>query len=327
MAALFESTLVQGATPEVVNLRQLAANELDQLLNLEVHAWDRQFSWDFRPSADLVKRYVNLQSLQGFALRLGSDIVGYSYQVCEERKGVIGDFYVMPGRFAAEREQLLLHAVVQSMMDMSGIRRIESQLMLLRAAHGQILPYDRYLRRHDRYFMEIDRRSVLNVPAKPPSFRAHLQTWTDRVQEDVAHLISAAYRGHVDSDINDQYRTIPGARRFLTNIIQYPGCGRFNREASYAAVDETTGRVCGTCLASQVSSNTGHITQLCVLPGIRGSRIGYELLRHSIQSLVQQGLSSISLTVTCSNVDAIRLYQSIGFTIHSTFPALVWEGF
>jgi hypothetical protein len=31
--------------------------------------------------------------------------------------------------------------------------------------------------------------------------------------------------------------------------------------------------------------------------------------------------------VTCSNLDAIRLYESMGFCTKATFPALVWEGF
>ena len=40
-------------------------------------------------------------------------------------------------------------------------------------------------------------------------------------------LIAAAYKGHVDATINDQYGSVTGARRFIHNIVQYPGCGRF----------------------------------------------------------------------------------------------------
>jgi ribosomal protein S18 acetylase RimI-like enzyme len=76
-----------------------------------------------------------------------------------------------------------------------------------------------------------------------------------------------------------------------------------------------------------VSNTSGHVTQLCVLPGIRGARIGYELLRQSLLRLTELGCESVSLTVTCSNVEAIRLYESIGFRACNIFPALVWEGF
>ena len=81
------------------------------------------------------------------------------------------------------------------------------------------------------------------------------------------------------------------------------------------------------CLSSIVSETSGHVTQLCVLPGVRGEHIGYELLRLALIDLVAQGCQDVSLTVTCSNIDAIRLYESIGFRSKSTFPSLVWEGF
>jgi ribosomal protein S18 acetylase RimI-like enzyme len=60
---------------------------------------------------------------------------------------------------------------------------------------------------------------------------------------------------------------------------------------------------------------------------VRGAKLGYELLRQSLVRLTELGCASVSLTVTCSNVDAIRLYESTGFHLRSTFPALVWEGF
>jgi ribosomal protein S18 acetylase RimI-like enzyme len=63
-----------------------------------------------------------------------------------------------------------------------------------------------------------------------------------------------------------------------------------------------------------------------VLPALRGAHLGYELLRESLGRLGQLGCKTTSLTVTCSNADAIRLYQSMGFRIEATFPALVWQG-
>jgi hypothetical protein len=70
-----------------------------------------------------------------------------------------------------------------------------------------------------------------------------IDRWSDQHQDATAHLIAAAYQGHVDSSINDQYRTvIAGARRFLHNIVQYPGCGAFFRPASFAAFEPSRGR-------------------------------------------------------------------------------------
>ena len=48
----------------------------------EISEWRRYFDWDFRPSADLLRRFLNLRSLFGYALRVGRTVVGYSYHVC-----------------------------------------------------------------------------------------------------------------------------------------------------------------------------------------------------------------------------------------------------
>ena len=207
------------------------------------------------------------------------------------------------------------------------LRRIESQLMLLHTPATQQLPFSRYLTRHDRYFMSIDRGTAIGLRPKPPLIRATFTPWAERHHEEIAHLVSASYKGHVDSEINDQYRSIPGARQFLMNIVKFPGCGRFSPGASMVAIDDTTGRICGVCLASFVAHNSGHVTQLCILPAIRGARLGYELMRQCLLRLMELGCTTVSLTVTCSNVDAVRLYESAGFQTKGTFPALVWEGF
>lgn len=322
MAALADTSL-----PETVELSRVSVADMEALLNEEIQVWENRFSWDFRPSADLLRRFLQVQSLNGYALRAGRELLGYAYHVCEEHKGLIGDFYVRSPSGASSTELLLLSAMVQDLMLTPGIRRIESQLMLAHMPLAKSLPFGKYLTRHDRNFMEISVDSVRPLTPATGLPRVSFHPWVERYQEEIAHLISAAYRGHVDSEINDQYRTIPGARRFLMNIVKFPGCGRFSPPASVVVLDDATGRVCGVCLASLVSANSGHVTQLCVLPAMRGARIGYETLRQCLVQLTLLGCRSVSLTVTCSNIDAIRLYQSLGFKVTSNFPALVWEGF
>lgn len=311
---------------EVVELPQLHVTDLDSLLNEEIGVWQRRFAWDFRPSADLLRRFLQIHSLFGYALRSNSEVIGYCYYVIEGHKGLIGDLYLRPDRSTVADEATLLGALVQGLMLKPGLKRIESQLMLLRNPLP-IPPFSRNLTRHDRFFMETGRDSALKLKPASSNFHARFFPWAERYQEEIAHVVAAAYKGHVDSEINDQYRTIAGARHFLTNIIKFPGCGTFSPAASLVAVDERTGRVCGVCLGSLVSQGSGHITQLCVLPAIRGARLGYELLRQSLARFADLGCTSMSLTVTCSNVDAVRLYESVGFRSISTFPALVWEGF
>lgn len=323
MAARWEAPL-----SELVELSQLGPSDLDPLLAEEIEVWERRFHWDFRPAADLLRRFLHIRSLAGCALRYGNEVVGYAYSVCEGRKGLIGDLYLRAAYANPFREMQLLGGVVQGLMAMPGLRRIESQLMLLRTPPPQQpLPFSHQVSRHDRLYMQIERHAILQLAPKQPSFRVSFVPWAERYQEDMAHVLSASYRGHVDSDINDQYRSIPGARLFLSNITHFPGCGRFTPECSVLALDAATGRVCGMSLASFVAAHSGHVTQICVLPGIRGSGLGYELLRQNLVRLVEAGCTSVSLTVTCANVEAIRLYESVGFSTEATFPALVWEGF
>ena len=136
------------------------------------------------------------------------------------------------------------------------IRRIESQLMMLQHATGRPMPHAGCLSIFERNFMRIDLRRAALVEGRV-RYPVCLEKWSDHYQDAAAQLISNAYTGHVDSRINDQYRSAVGARRFLYNIVQYPGCGSFYRPASYAAFDAGNGRLCGISLASLVAPECG----------------------------------------------------------------------
>jgi GNAT superfamily N-acetyltransferase len=302
----------------------LTTGDLDALFNEEITVWRERYDWDFRPSADLLRRFLQIRSLYGRALIVRGRVAGYAYFVCEAKKGLIGDFYLASQLDTRDREAQLLEDVLTDMRAV-GIRRVESQLMMLRHVEGPF-PSASNLFRQDRNFMEAPAAAISRLESREPSFQVHIKPYDERHDEEMAHLLAASYRGHIDSEINDQYRSIPGARQFLMNIIRFPGCGRFAPEASVVALDAGTGRLCGMCLSSRVSDTAGHITQLCILPALRRSGLGYELMRRTAFRLVESGSQRVGLTVTCANVDAVRLYTSAGFRIVSRFPALVWQG-
>ena len=91
------------------------------------------------------------------------------------------------------------------------------------------------------------------------------------------------------------------------------------------AFDQSNGWLSGLVLASFVDRDVAHITQLCVAPHLKGSGVGYELLRRAVGSLRAAGAARISLSVTASNLDALRLYERCGFSEVRRFFALVWE--
>jgi ribosomal protein S18 acetylase RimI-like enzyme len=346
MAALPDSRSTPGqyAGEQIVELRLIEADHLTPLLDEEIARWRAELNWDFRASADLVRRFIHMQALSGFALvtntMSGPRVTGYSYFVCEEGKGLIGDLYVMRERQSqipsAQPEGALLDAVLGGIWRMPGVKRVEAQPMMLGSplnsrvdratpgtpppsSSGRVQPHS-----YPRKFLEAPLGPCVKLPAKPPS-GAIITGWTESMQDQTARLIAGAYQGHIDSRINDQYRSPGGARRFLTNIVQYPGCGTFFRPASYAAIDVATRQLRGISLASLVASDCGHITQICVSKAEQGTGLGYELMRQSMVALTAHGCRAVSLTVTASNESAIRLYQRLGFSSRRDFAAYVWD--
>ena len=322
MAAVSDSPLAR-----LVDLRNLRAGDLDLLLDEETEVWRDTLDWDFRASANLVRRFLDMQALNGSALLLNGHPIGYCYFVSEERKGLIGDLYVMKEFVTVENERRLLEAVVESLIKTPFVKRIESQLMMLRTAARMPLPQRQYASVYGRNFMEVDLAGVGKLTAGKAAGRVLIDSWSERKQDEAAALIAIAYQGHIDSAINDQYRSAGGARRFLQNIIQYPGCGSFFQPASFLAVDPETGKLCGMCLASLVQADVGHITQVCVTQAVRGTSVGYELIRRSLEALARHNCRKASLTVTATNTEAIRLYDRMGFKKTRDFAAYVWEGF
>jgi len=315
--------------PTLVDLRQLRSEDLAALLDEEVAIWRDLLDWDFGKSAELVRRFVDMRALNGVALVDEQECAGYAYYVLEDHKGLIGDLFVRAAFRSVENENRLLECVLESMMRAPRISRIESQLMMAHSAGRRPMPQPRYLSSFERNFMVLELgRHTLALPRRTPAAgRAYFEKWSDQHLEPAAQLIAAAYLGHVDSLINDQYRSVSGARRFLYNIVQYPGCGSFFKPASMAAFERVTGRMCGVCLASLVMPDCGHITQICVAPWARGTGVGYELLRQSLGVLRASGCQKTSLTVTASNTEAIKLYEDVGFETIRRFAAYVWEGF
>jgi ribosomal protein S18 acetylase RimI-like enzyme len=318
------AALADPAPPRVLDLRHVDVEMLGPLLAEQIESWKNQLDWDFTPSANLVRRFVQMHVLTGYALVSRADparAIGYSYYVCEDGKGLIGDLYVLKQYRTWELEDALFQATLDAMWQTPGIHRIEAQLLMLADAPNRRVPYAHWFQAFPRLFLEASSGVPLAARKLPGSIS--IVPWTEAWQEATGRLIAGAYQNHIDSQINDQYRSAIGARRFLTNIIQYPGCGAFFAPASFAAIAD--GALCGVSLASLVSHDVGHITQVCVAPSYQGTGLGYELVRRSMEPLAMHGCRGVSLTVTSANESALRLYRNMGFIQRRAFSAFVWE--
>jgi ribosomal protein S18 acetylase RimI-like enzyme len=313
---------------EILDLRHFTSADLRPLLEDEIAVWGRLLSWDYATSAEMILRYMDAKILPGYAAIERGSIFGYSFFVYEQSKGVIGDLFVRDGSRSAERhdveEQLLTH-VIETLQQSPGIHRVEAQLLAHRS--GEVArPFQQQgFSRHPRVFMNFDMgRHAPVEPALPLQFE--IRTWSEAEYQAAAALITAAYRGHVDSEINDQYRTLAGSLRFLNNIVRFPGCGTFDPRGSFVVHERRTRTLVGLILCSQVRADVGHITQVCVLPEYRSGGLGEVMLAASTRSLRERGFRFISLTVTEANDRAIALYKRIGFESVRVFDAFVWEG-
>jgi len=162
--------------------------------------------------------------------------------------------------------------------------------------------------------------------AAPMDHEIEVRRWSELDYQPAAAVITTAYRGHVDSEINDQYRTLSGSLRFLNNIVRFPGCGTFDPEGSFVAVHKRARSLVGLILCSRVRHDVGHVTQVCVLPEYRSRGLGELLIAATAANLRQRNFSLLSLTVTGANARAVTLYERLGFDTKRVFDAFVWEG-
>jgi ribosomal protein S18 acetylase RimI-like enzyme len=247
--------------------------------------------------------------------------------VYEQHKAVIGDvFATAQARERASRiESRLLEHTLELLQSTPGTVRVETQLLLHPKGQFREIFTQNGFDFYPRVFMErqLQRERPAGALALPPSL--HLRSWRDGDFAAAGRLIALAYQGHLDSVINDQYRTTAGSLRFLHNIVRFPGCGQFDPATSLVLAHRDSEELAGIVLCSRVNIDTGHVTQLCVEPALRHAGLGRLLLTQCMQALAAQGLNYISLTVTEGNQEALLLYRRMGFKSRHSFDAMVWQ--
>src|SRR5579864_3593330 len=276
---------------EILDLRHFSSVDLRPLLDDETQVWSRLLSWDYTSSSDMILRYVDAKILPGYAAIDRGRIFGYAFFVYEGSKGVIGDLFVTNGQRlpeAREVEARLLAHVIETLQQSPGVHRVEAQLLVHEAGILARPFVDQGFRRHPRLFMTMP----LSRPSRPapsvfPNFE--IRGWSDNDYQAAAAVITAAYRDHVDADINDQYRTLSGSLRFLNNIVRFPGCGTFDPGSSFVALHKRSKSIIGLILCSRVRQDVGHVTQVCVLPEYRSHGIGESLLAATANDLRERG--------------------------------------
>jgi ribosomal protein S18 acetylase RimI-like enzyme len=309
---------------EIRDLRHFSASSLRPVLEEESRVWSERLRWDYRSSADLLLQYLDSRVLPGYVAVENGRISGYAFCVYEEHKAIIGDVFSLSGTAAGVEAELLKH-VVELLQNSPGIERIESQLLLHpHGQHAEIFKQAGF-RIFRRLFMELDLTKLCLEDNQPPLPEAlSLTAWRESDFHPAGYLIAEAYGGHLDSFINDQYRSVSGSLRFLHNIVRFPGCGLFDPQSSRSLI-RSDGSLAGVLLCSRVRDDVGHVTQICVAKELRRRGLGLRLIEDCARNLRSRGFCGLTLTVTEDNASAVELYRKIGFIEKHSFDAMVWD--
>src|ERR1700731_3579182 len=284
----------------IVDLRQTTVRQLESLLEEESRHWRKELHWDYRGALELIKRFLEARALAGSVAFENGNAAGYSFYVMEEQKGLIGGLYV-----SAQFPQ----SAIAQRMPFSG--PIDTPLR------------DQGFSLYTRQFMLLDLQKTAKANLNN-SAGLRIDRWNDRYFEPCAKLIYLSYADHVDGEINDQYRSMTGALRFLKNIILLPGCGQFVPAASFVLRQPGSDELVAAVLTSEVSPGVGHTTQICVVPGFQGHGLGRMLMQKSSDALRGLKFKELTLTVTSENRTAVQLYDRLGFHTIKSFTAGVW---
>ena len=327
MTSFGESVVTtEGPLParQVVDLRQFGSHHLQELLEEEKRFWAEELQWDFNQISTLIGSCLDARRLTGYVLLEDSTPLGYSFFVYEGSKAIIGNVFARLRADRAEIARLLLRHVIETLQGTPGIDRIEAQLphFSLEEIFPSFEPNG--FRAFGRQFMMHDLGSASSESVGLDG-EIRFQGWEEKEESVMAALIHEAYRGHVDSEINLQYRSRRGALQVIENVTRHRGCGVFEPGDSLVAVHAPSGVCCGGMLVTSVGTSGSHIPQICVLPEFQGRRIGTALLYACFEKLRSRGHRQVSLTVTDENSDAIRLYERLGFRTYRRFGAFVWH--
>lgn len=319
----------------IVELRTVTARQFEPLFAEEQAHWLEELHWDYRASIQLIGKFMDAKSLAGCAAFEGTEPAGYGFYVLEEKKALVGGLFVSQKHASGNAAERLLSSLLEIVRQAPGVERIEAQLMPFGAPLDGVFRSAGF-RLFQRNFMIMPLANS-KAEAEPIGDGLRIEPWDDHWFEPCAALIQRAYAGHIDAEINDQYRSEAGALRFLKNIVILPGCGQFQPQASFVVrrsadasaqgggVAWRPNELVASVLTSCVSHGVGHTTQICILPEYRKRALGRRLMAASIQAMRSMRYHALSLTVTAKNAPAIRLYEQIGFQTVKTFSAAVWQ--
>src|SRR5579863_10118358 len=150
---------------EIVDLRQVHSRSLDVLFQEEARHWREELHWDYLPSIDLIRKFIDSRSLSGYLAMKDGRPAGYGFYVLEDHKGLIGGLFVSSQFPQAAITQELITEMFDALHSTPRLERIEAQLMPFGTELDPAF-LSRYFRLHTRQFMflRLDAAELQNRP-------------------------------------------------------------------------------------------------------------------------------------------------------------------
>ena len=296
---------------------------LAQIMDEEQRAWMADLAWDSTPIRQVLASHLAQKLLPGYAAVIAGHAIGYTYFLVHQRKGIIGTVYVPPAKDNQMIADELLSLAINALKSSEGMRRIEAQIIPFHNLNLTAGFTRNGFQYHARYYLEIDLSSYYSW-ASQPAPQERIASWDSAYLPYMAELTIASYRNQIDAVICEDYGSQVGCESYLRSLVENPGCGVFEPEASFVAID-SRGLPCGFVISSRISGSAGMIPQIAISPSHQSRGLGKSLMSRALSHFKSRGFRTVSLTVTKKNRRAFEWYQRIGFRIRKEFGAFVWN--
>ncbi|HUG44023.1 MAG TPA: GNAT family N-acetyltransferase [Acidobacteriota bacterium] len=305
---------------EVVPIRWVQVRELDPIFDEEACAWATEMYWDVRPALRLLRRHLELGTLEGFVLRRGDQPLGYAYYVVHGDTACLADAYVLKRGATTGAYDLLTRRCIEELQSRRSILRIEVQLVPFHCSLAE--PFRaRGFHVYRRHYLLLALPAAGIPPCASPQFL--FRHWQVSDSERAATIVYDSYRNSPEAFLSRDYQQMEGCRRFIRNVTQSPSCGRFRPDLTELAFRGREDAV-GLMMAAEISKGTLMIPQLSIIRTCQSKGLGKALLSRLLASACG-AFDRIALSVTESNQQAFRLYSSFGFLPRREFEAYVWS--
>jgi ribosomal protein S18 acetylase RimI-like enzyme len=295
---------------------------LTPIMEEEEKMWMSDLGWDYSTIRLILASFVKNRQLPGYVAVNSQKVIGYTYYLINQTKGILGALYASETNRSQEAVEQLLARAISHLKDFSDIRRIESQIMPF---HNLSIPPTFTQHGFDyfpRYYLVLRLDSM--TENSDVSSEKRIVPWNSGYLVRAAEMTVISYCNQTDAEICEDYRTKPGCENYLRSLVENPGCGFFMPKASFISLDER-GTFCGFLICSRISTRVAMIPQIAVHPSHQGRGVGTSLIYRSLRELKSLGFQSVSLMVSRENRRAFDWYRRVGFRMRKEFGAYVWQ--